>query len=132
MKRGAWKKWASALKKNVYALYLASQDPEVPLPAKVIIGLVVAYALSPVDVIPDFIPVIGYIDDLILLPIGIWLAIKLIPKDIWRECQVLAQEQVFELPRSFPAGAVIIVIWFLAITGFVWWVWPFLAGTKNS
>ena len=87
MKNGAWKKWAYSLKKNTYALYLASKDPRVPTLAKIVIGVVVAYALSPIDLIPDFIPVIGYLDDLLLLPLGIWLAIRLMPQIVWKECQ---------------------------------------------
>ena len=113
---GTWKRWVGELKKNTYALYLASRNPNVPLPAKIIIGMVVAYALSPIDLIPDFIPVLGYIDDLLLLPLGIWLAIKLIPEDVWQECQALAREQVSDLPGNRRAAAVIIIIWILIVT----------------
>ena len=132
MKRGELEKWASALKKNTYALYLASRDRRVPLLAKIIIGVVVAYALSPIDLIPDFIPVIGYIDDLLLLPLGIWLAIKLIPKDIWLECQALAHKQVLELPRNRLAAAIIVLIWLLAIIASSVWVLSFFVGTKDT
>lgn len=118
------KNWASALKENTYALYLASRDPRVPILAKVIIGLVVAYALSPIDLIPDFIPLVGYLDDLILLPLGIWLSIRLIPQEVWRECQALAVEQISELPHNRRAALVIAIIWFFAIIGFVVWLLP--------
>jgi len=77
-----WKNWAAALKEDTYALYLASRDPRVPLVAKFIVVLVVTYALSPIDLIPDFIPVLGYLDDLLLLPLGIAPAIKLMPRDV--------------------------------------------------
>ena len=110
---GKWKRWASELKKDTYALYLGSRNPNVPLPAKIIIGVVVVYALSPIDFIPDFIPVIGYLDDLLLLPLGIWLAIKLIPDDVWRECRVLAREQISELPSNRRAAAIIVFVWIL-------------------
>jgi len=130
MRSGAWKQWASALKKNTYALYLASKDPRVPVPAKIIIGLVVAYALSPIDLIPDFIPVIGYLDDLVLLPLGIWLAMRLIPGPVWEECQVLAAERTLELPPNRRAAIVVIILWVVAITGFMFWVWQFLIGIK--
>jgi uncharacterized membrane protein YkvA (DUF1232 family) len=123
MKSDAWKKWAAALKNNTYALYLASRDTRVPLPAKIIIGLVLAYALSPIDLIPDFIPVIGYLDDLVLLPLGIWLAIRLIPRGVWRECQVSAVEQMTKLPVNRQASVAIILIWILAIVGFALWIW---------
>jgi uncharacterized membrane protein YkvA (DUF1232 family) len=126
MKSGAWKKWATSLKNNTYALYLASGDARVPTLAKIVIGLVVAYALSPIDLIPDFIPIIGYLDDLLLLPLGIWLAIRLIPQEVWKECQELAVEQISELPRSRRAAVVIITIWLLAIVGFMLWVWKFV------
>ena len=132
MKNGAWKKWVSALKQNTYALYLASRDPRVPILAKVVIGLVVAYALSPIDLIPDFIPLIGYLDDLILLPLGIWLSIRLIPQEVWRECQVLAAEQMSELPRNRRAALVIALIWFLAIVGFMLWLWPHICASKST
>ena len=78
----AWKHWALALKEDTYALYLAARDPRVPRLGKLVVVLVVAYALSPIDLIPDFIPVLGYLDDLLLLPLGIALAIKLMPRDV--------------------------------------------------
>ena len=106
-----WKRWEDELKNNTYALYLASRNPHVPLLAKMVIGVVVAYALSPIDLIPDFIPVIGYIDDLLLLPLGIWLAIRLIPEDVWRGCQEVAREQVSELPGNRRAAAIIVIVW---------------------
>lgn len=124
VKHGAWKDWATSLRKNTYALYLASRDARVPIVAKILIGLVVAYALSPIDLIPDFIPVIGYLDDLVLLPLGIWLAIRLVPADVWQECQASALEQVSGLPRNRAAAAIIIILWVLAIAGFMLWLWP--------
>lgn len=124
------KKWAASLKSNTYALYLASRDPRVPILAKIIIGLVVAYALSPIDLIPDFIPVIGYIDDLILLPIGIWIAIRLIPHDVWKECQILAEKRVSEMPGSRRAAVIIIIIWLLAMLAFTFWVWQYVDTLK--
>lgn len=129
---GTWKRRASELKKNTYALYLASRNPNVPLLAKIIIGVVIAYALSPIDLIPDFIPVLGYIDDLLLLPLGIWLAIKLIPGDIWRECQVLAREQVSELPSNRRAAAIIIIIWILIVIFFVLMSWQYVSVRLNT
>lgn len=132
MKNGALKKWASKLKKNIYALYLASRDERVPITAKAIIGLVVAYALSPIDLIPDFIPIIGYLDDLILLPLGIWLAIRFIPQEVWCECQALAAEQISELPLNRRAAIVIVLIWFLAMASFMLWLWPYIVDIKGT
>ena len=132
MKNGVWKKWADSLKMNTYALYLASKNARVPLCAKIIIGLVVAYALSPIDLIPDFIPVIGYLDDLLLLPLGIWLAIRLIPRDVWKECQASAAERASDMPHNRQAAVVIIIIWLLAIAGFTFWVWQLVSGVRST
>lgn len=108
------KQWAIALKHNVYALYLAYHHKDVPLMAKVVAVIVVAYALSPIDLIPDFIPVIGYLDDFLLVPLGIALAIWLIPEAVWKECQETAKASTLEtLPRSKAAAAVVIAIWIL-------------------
>lgn len=126
----ALKKWASTLKKNTYALYLASRDTRVPILSKVIIALVVSYALSPIDLIPDFIPLIGYLDDLILLPLGIWLSIRLIPQAVWHECQALATKQISELPRNQRAAIVIVLIWLLAMVGFMLLLWAYIGAIK--
>ena len=81
------KAWSGRLKSEIKALYLAFRHPDTPVFAKVWVGCVVAYAISPIDLIPDFIPIIGYLDDLVLLPLGIWLAIKMIPPDVLAECR---------------------------------------------
>ncbi|HEX5035111.1 MAG TPA: DUF1232 domain-containing protein, partial [bacterium] len=83
----SWKNKARALKANIHALYLAYRDPRVPWYAKLLILCVVGYALSPIDLIPDFIPILGYLDDLLLLPLGVLLSIKLIPPTVWAECR---------------------------------------------
>lgn len=87
-----WKEWVATLKRDAYALYLASRDRRVPWAAKILIMLVVGYVLSPIDLIPDFIPVLGYLDDMVLLPLGIALAIRLIPTDVWEQCRENARE----------------------------------------
>jgi uncharacterized membrane protein YkvA (DUF1232 family) len=119
-----WKAWAGSLKNNTYALYLASKDPRVPWPAKVMIVLVVAYALSPIDLIPDFLPILGYLDDLLLLPIGIYIAVRMIPATVWQECQLLARQEVIELPKNWRAGLVIIAIWVWLAIALLFWFWP--------
>lgn len=83
---------AKSLKKELKVIYLAYKRPDVPWYAKLVAGLVVGYALSPIDLIPDFVPVLGYLDDIILIPLGISLVIKLIPKNILDECRVQADE----------------------------------------
>src|SRR5882672_12211537 len=88
------KKWARRLKRDVHAIYLASHDPRVPWHAKVLAIAVAGYALSPIDLIPDFIPVFGYLDDLIIVPLGIWLVVSLIPEPIMVEYRAIADEAV--------------------------------------
>lgn len=122
MKMRMLKGGVASLRQNVHALFLAARHPDVSWHAKAVIGLVVAYALSPIDFIPDFIPVLGWLDDLVLVPLGIWLAIRLIPPDVWRECQATARVQRRDLGKSFLAAAVIVILW-IAITALVaWWV----------
>lgn len=128
MTNGRWKAWASSLKSNTYALYLASRDARVPLLAKIIIGVVVAYALSPIDLIPDFIPIVGYLDDLLLLPLGIWLAIRMVPDEVWTECQAQAVRRISELPCSRWAGLAIVLVWLVATVVFVLWARELTAG----
>ena len=95
-----------------------------PRAAKLVVVLVVAYALSPIDLIPDFIPVLGYLDDMSLLPMGIALAIKLMPRDVWEDCKNQARAQLgSELPRNRTAAIVIVTVW-LAVLGLVAWrIW---------
>jgi uncharacterized membrane protein YkvA (DUF1232 family) len=110
----AWKAWAGRLKLEVYTLYLACKDPRVPRRARVLAACIVAYAFSPIDLIPDFIPVLGYVDDLILLPLGIWVALKMIPPPVLMECRGRARE-ITERggPVSRKAGVVIVMLWVL-------------------
>ena len=107
------KMFARGMKVQISALYLAIKDPAVPKVAKWLGVAVVAYALSPIDLIPDFIPVIGYLDDLIILPLGIYLAIKLIPEVVWSDCLAKAELHPIQLPRNRYAAAVIIGCWIL-------------------
>lgn len=105
------------IKKELGALYLAYKRPDVPLYAKLVSILVVGYALSPIDLIPDFIPVLGYLDDLILVPLGIALAIKLIPRDIINECRKQAEDIFKEgKPKNWIAGGIIIFIWIIIVS----------------
>ena len=109
------KPWAKAVKRDVLALYLAGRDPRVPWYAKAMAAATAAYALSPIDLIPDFIPVIGYLDDLIIVPIAIILIIRLIPADVMEELRREAESRLAtNRPRSI-AGAVVIVGLWLAL-----------------
>ena len=116
------KRRARFLKAETVALYLAARDPRTPWYAKLLVAGIVAYAFSPIDLIPDFVPVLGYLDDLILIPMGIALAIKLIPHSVMDECRTRAQETIQTgKPVSRVAGAVIVVIWLvLAALCIVW------------
>jgi uncharacterized membrane protein YkvA (DUF1232 family) len=116
------KQRARHLKSETFALYLASRDPRTPWYAKLLVAGIVAYALSPIDLIPDFVPVLGYLDDLILIPLSITLAIKMVPDSVLAECRERARESIRNgKPKSRVAGAVIVVIWLiLAVLCAVW------------
>jgi uncharacterized membrane protein YkvA (DUF1232 family) len=116
--KSAIKTWARTLKRDSRAVYLAARDPRVPWYAKLLAVAVAGYALSPIDLIPDFIPVIGYLDDLVLVPLGIWLVIALVPKEIMLECRARASEA--SPPASRAAMAVIILAWISAALALGW------------
>jgi uncharacterized membrane protein YkvA (DUF1232 family) len=107
---GRLRRWAIAIKRDVVAVYLASRDPRVPWYAKAIAAAAAAYAVSPIDLIPDFIPVLGQLDDLVIVPLAVALAIRLIPPAIMAEHRHAAAEHK-AWPDSFPAAATIICIW---------------------
>lgn len=110
------RKQAKDLKRETYAVYLAYRDPRVPWYAKVVCACTVGYALSPIDLIPDFIPVLGYLDDLIIVPAGLALAIKLIPEDVMCECRSRAEVKMNrKAPKNYVAAAIITAIWFALI-----------------
>ena len=110
-----FKTQARALQRETHALYLAGRDPRTPWPAKVVIALVVAYALSPIDLIPDFIPVLGYLDDVLLLPLGIYLALKIIPAAVLADARHAAHKASFNLSASRAAAVVIILLWMISM-----------------
>ena len=110
------KAWARNLKKQIFILYLAYKDERVPWYAKAFTACVVAYAFSPIDLIPDFIPILGYLDDVILLPLGIMFALKMIPKDVLSDCEVKAEEMMKNgKPKNWIVGSIIVLIWSLII-----------------
>lgn len=115
------KNWARLLKRDVIALWLAARDPRVPWYAKAIAAAVAAYALSPIDLIPDFIPVLGYLDDLLIVPLGISLAVRMIPKPVLEELRARATDQ--PRPTSNVAMVVIVLIWIAMTALVIWLVW---------
>ena len=117
--------WARSIKRDVHAVYLASRDPRTPWYAKAVAIGVVAYALSPIDLIPDFIPVLGQLDELIILPLGIWLVVRLIPPGVMNEHRAAAivAEQ---MPRSMAGAVTIIAIWIVLTVGAGWLAYRWL------
>ena len=126
----SWKQRARRLKRDTYALYLAARDPRVPWYTKALALGVVGYALSPIDLIPDFIPIIGYLDDLILVPVGIALVLRLTPGYVLAESRERAQEAIDRgaLSCTWPARiatSVIVLTWLVALALSVWLVLRF-------
>lgn len=115
------KDWARSIKRDVIALWLAARDRRVPWYAKAVAAVVAAYALSPIDLIPDFVPILGYLDDLLIVPFGIMVAVKLIPEPIMDDLRVKALEQ--RKPNSKAGLAAVVLIWLAAIVLTIWFVW---------
>ena len=123
---GTWARWkqrAQALKLETWAVYLACWDPRTPWYAKVWALCVVGYALSPIDLVPDFIPVLGYLDDLILVPLGIALAIRMIPRPVLDECRAQARLDASRGKLGWQAGAIVVLTWVLLVALAIVLVW---------
>ena len=119
------KTWADVLKREALVLWFGSRDPRTPWYAKWLAACIVAYALSPIDLIPDFIPIIGFVDEIILLPGAIWLVLKLLPQDVLLDSRARAQAWVEvhrSKPRNWIAAAAIVLLWVLAL----WALWAWL------
>lgn len=112
---GRIKRWAGMLKRKVFLLYYAYKDSRTPWYAKIFAICVVAYAFSPIDLIPDFIPILGYLDDVILVPLGIAITLKMIPNAVVQEHELQAEERMKRgKPKNWFAASIIIVIWLAA------------------
>ncbi len=116
------KVWARTIKRDVVALWIAARDPRVPWLAKLAAGCVAAYALSPIDLIPDFIPVLGYLDDIVLVPLGIMLTVRLVAAPLMVEFRAMAAEREGR-PTSRVGAAVIVAIWLTCISLLIWEFW---------
>jgi len=110
----SWQRRARQLKVELYALYLAYRDPRVPVYARIFAACVVGYAFSPIDLIPDFIPILGYLDDFVIIPVGIVVALKMIPAMVMLDCRLRAQEVMQQgKPVNRTAAVIIVILWLL-------------------
>jgi uncharacterized membrane protein YkvA (DUF1232 family) len=117
----SWKERVRVLKQETFTLVVACRHPRVPWHAKALALLVVGYALSPIDLIPDFIPILGYLDDLVIIPLGFMLVIRLIPAEVLAECRRQSEEIVGQATRAGKiAAAVIVAIWILTVALLLW------------
>ncbi|MBV9189463.1 MAG: DUF1232 domain-containing protein [Betaproteobacteria bacterium] len=117
--------WAQELKAQLLTLWFARSHPDTPWYAKALAVLVAAYAFSPIDLIPDFIPVLGYLDDVIIVPLGVWLALRMIPQHVLTESRRKADEWIAARqarPKSYVAATVFVLIWLAAAYG-LWTMW---------
>ena len=114
--------WARVVKRDVLVVYLVARDSRVPWPVKMLAAAVAAYALSPIDLIPDFIPVVGYLDDLVIVPLGILAVVKLVPAEILAELREEAARRLAARPRSWAGAAVIVALWLILLAIAVRWV----------
>jgi uncharacterized membrane protein YkvA (DUF1232 family) len=124
MSKVSWKERAGRLKTEVHALYLACGDPRVPWYAKALMALIIGYVVCPIDLIPDFIPVLGELDELIVVPAGISLALKMIPEEVMEECRRRAGEEPIKTRTKWIVAFSIVLIWALAIYLVLRLVWP--------
>lgn len=118
--------WARGLKRDVVAVWHAARDPRTPWPVRLLALLVAAYALSPIDLIPDAVPVLGYLDDLVLVPLGLLLVIRLLPAAVLADARQQAARTLAR-PRSRAAAAVIVGLWLAAAAAGLWWCWRWWA-----
>jgi uncharacterized membrane protein YkvA (DUF1232 family) len=126
MSKLSLKEKAERLKTEVHALYLACRDSRVPWYAKALMALIIGYVVCPIDLIPDFIPVLGQLDDLIIVPAGISLAVKMIPKNVMDECRRKAVEEPIKTRTKWIVAFIIILIWLFAIYLILRFIWPIL------
>lgn len=119
--------WARRMKRDVALVWFAARDPRTPTSVRLLALAVTAYALSPIDLIPDFIPVLGYLDDVILVPLGIWLIVRLLPPAVLADARARADALTERLPRVAAMAALFVLIWVGGAAAFGWWLWGQLA-----
>jgi uncharacterized membrane protein YkvA (DUF1232 family) len=124
-----WKQWAHRLKTETYALYYAYKDPRVPWYAKLLAAFVVAHTLSPIDLIPDFIPILGYLDDLIITPLGLALVLRMIPEEVMVDARQKAEISIEKSDRAARVGMIIVLcIWALIAILVIFWLIKIIQG----
>jgi uncharacterized membrane protein YkvA (DUF1232 family) len=116
------KVWARELKKSIYTLYFAYRDKRAPWYAKVFTALIVAYAFSPIDLIPDFIPILGYLDDIIIVPAGVWIALKLLPDEVIKNAKMKAEGRMGKKPVNWVMGTLILTVWLLLLAWLIYFL----------
>jgi uncharacterized membrane protein YkvA (DUF1232 family) len=116
------KTWARGIKRDVVTVYFAARDPKAPMLVRILAGLVAAYALSPIDLIPDFIPVLGYLDDLLIVPLGLLLVMRLMPEEVMVNARSKA-DTLLAKPRSWLAAVCFVAIWLALGFYLVLWLW---------
>ncbi|WP_293462108.1 YkvA family protein [Phenylobacterium sp.] len=115
------KSWAKSLKRDVVALWIAARSPRTPVAAKIVAGAVAAYALSPIDLIPDFIPILGYLDDIVIVPLGIALAIRMIPAALMADFR--AEAVSTDRPKNLYVAALMVGLWLVGLVFIAAWFW---------
>jgi uncharacterized membrane protein YkvA (DUF1232 family) len=116
------RRWARSLKEQSLIVYYAARDPRTPWPVRLLALAVAAYALSPIDLIPDFIPVLGYLDDLILIPLGVTLVVRWVPAEVMVDAKAKARATA-QRPTSRGMAFVIVVVWIALAAALAWWAW---------
>jgi len=114
----------AGLATTLLALWKLIKHPETPRPAKLVAVLVLAYAVSPIDLIPDFIPVLGLLDELVLVPLGVALAVRLTPQHLWQARLAEAERHAERLPKLVWGAALVVLVWALLLVLLGWWLWP--------
>jgi len=131
MALSALRAWAKTLKQQTLVVYFAARDPRTPWPVRLLALCVAAYALSPIDLIPDFIPVLGYLDDLVIVPLGLMLVLRLVPDEVMRAARAQAAIAA-ERPVSRAMAVAIVAIWGVAAGALGWWLWQAMPGATGS
>jgi uncharacterized membrane protein YkvA (DUF1232 family) len=122
----SWRQWAKKVRRDVLATWIAARHPRLPWGVKLLAAAVAAYALSPVDLIPDFIPVLGHLDDLIIVPLGIALVLHFVPADVMAECRASADAMI-ERPNGHAGLVIIAMLWIGLALLSAWLAWPYRA-----